>query len=91
MTEKILVEIYKSSAKEEMYLYVKREDILTRVPEPLLASLGKLTKVMMIPLHADRPLARADVNAVISALQTKGFYLQMPPAEKEPPLKPGRD
>lgn len=88
---KILVDIYKSSARAEMYLYVNRDEALTKVPEALLSRFGKPTKVMTIPLHEQRLLARADIATVLAALKSQGFYLQMPPAEDEPPLKPGRD
>jgi uncharacterized protein YcgL (UPF0745 family) len=90
-SEKILVDVYKSSKKTEMYLYVNRAEALTRVPEALLTQLGKLTKVMTIPLHGERALARADTATVLAALQSTGFYLQMPPAEFEAALVPGRD
>lgn len=90
-TGKVLVDIYKCSAKNEMYVYVNRSEGLTRVPEQLLSRLGKTGKVMTIPLHESRNLARADIATVLAALQTNGFYLQMPPAETEPPLVPGRD
>jgi uncharacterized protein YcgL (UPF0745 family) len=90
-TEKVLVDVYKSSKKVEMYVYVNRADALTRVPEALLTQLGKLTKVMTIPLHEARALARADTATVLAALKSAGFYLQMPPAEFEAALVPGRD
>jgi uncharacterized protein YcgL (UPF0745 family) len=90
-TTKVLVDVYKSSKKIEMYLYVNRADALTRVPEALLVQLGNLTKVMTIPLDDQRALARADTATVLAALQTTGFYLQMPPAEFEAALVPGRD
>jgi uncharacterized protein YcgL (UPF0745 family) len=88
---KVLVDVYKSSVRAEMYLYVNRDEALKRVPEVLLSRFGKPVKVMTIPLHEQRPLARADVATVLAALKSQGFYLQMPPAEDEPPLKPGRD
>ena len=38
---KYLCQIYKSSKKEEMYLYVLKERGLEDVPEPLMASFGE--------------------------------------------------
>lgn len=91
MSEKIIVDIFKGSVKDEMYLYVKRDEAFKRVPEVLLNGMGELSKVMTIPLHSERPLARADIKVVLQALNEKGFYLQMPPVETEPALVPGRD
>jgi len=71
--------IYKSSKKDEMYLYVREEEYEKLVPEALLTAMGKLEKIMELDLHSDRPLAREDVNQVIDQLLEKGFFLQMPP------------
>lgn len=68
-----------------MYLYVPYQDdeqkILENLPSGLMNLTGKLTRVMQIELLPDRKLARANVADVIEALQTKGFYLQMPPSD----------
>ena len=71
--------IYKSLKKEEMYLYVSKEDYEQHVPEALLRAMGRLEKVMEIDLHPERPLARVDVNQVIAHLRDHGYFLQMPP------------
>ena len=42
-----------------------------------------LELVMQLDLHAERKLARADVEQVMRELKDRGFYLQMPPTEFE--------
>ena len=76
---KILCEIYKSSKEEELYLFVNRNDGLARVPGLLLEKFGKPQRVTIIPLTADRKLARADAGKVLDAIREKGYYLQLPP------------
>ena len=62
-----------------MYLYLPQEDASDQVPASLLSAMGELELVMAIDLHAERSLARADVGRVMEELETRGFYLQMPP------------
>ena len=70
--------IYKSSKKQDSYLYIEQEDDFSRLPEILISALGKLDLVMTLDLSSQKKLARADIKQVISALQQDGFYLQMP-------------
>lgn len=81
-------EIYKSSKKDEMYLYVARAeqvveneqaDPLAVLSDALKVAFGRATFVMSLELHEGRKLARANVLHVMDSIQTKGFYLQMPP------------
>ncbi|AKH22245.1 YcgL domain-containing protein [Sedimenticola thiotaurini] len=71
--------IYRSSKKDEMYLYLAREDDFQDVPEALLQRFGTPLPVMELELHPDRQLAREDVNKVIGNLRSIGYHLQMPP------------
>lgn len=80
---KLLCEIFKSSRKDELYLYVDKARGLVDVPEVLLKRFGKPVSAMTLILSENKPLARADVNDVIAAIEAKGFYLQMPPARDE--------
>ena len=80
MSEKLLCEIFKSSRKDEMYLYVDKRKGMETVPEALMETFGKPVPVLTMMLTADKPLAR-----VMAAIEEQGFYLQMPPA-KEPYL-----
>ena len=74
---KILCDIYKTASKEGMYLYVSREDKLTRVPEFLLQRFAKPILVTTMLLSEKKKLAQADVLKVMSEIVDNGFYLQM--------------
>ncbi|MCU7941651.1 MAG: YcgL domain-containing protein [Candidatus Thiodiazotropha sp. (ex Cardiolucina cf. quadrata)] len=71
--------IYRSPRKDEMYLYIAREDDFSCVPEALLQRFGKPLQVMEITLTEQRKLAREDVAVVMANLLAQGYYLQMPP------------
>ncbi|ANF81854.1 hypothetical protein A3K93_06390 [Acinetobacter sp. NCu2D-2] len=82
------VSIYKSSKKDEMYLYVaspstesEKETFepLNVLPEAVRTAFGRATFVMDLELSESRKLARANVLHVMDSVQTKGFFLQMPP------------
>lgn len=75
--------IYKSPKKQDLYLYVAKQDGLSRVPETLLSYFGTPEHVLDLDLAANRKLAREDPVEVLKNLQEKGFHLQMPEA-KEP-------
>jgi uncharacterized protein YcgL (UPF0745 family) len=76
---KILCDIYKTATKEEMYLYLSRDEGFKRVPEVLLKQFGKPVLVTTMLLAASKKLARADVIKVMDEITRQGFYLQMPP------------
>lgn len=80
---KYLCEIFRSSRKEEMYLYVDKARGIEDVPEVLMKQFGEPESVMTIMLTPDRKLARADVTEVLTAIEQQGFYLQMPPTAAE--------
>ena len=79
----MLCQVFRSPKQEQMYLYVAKQEGLSRVPEPLLARFGEPESVMMLMLDADRKLARANVTEVMEAIRDQGFYLQMPPGPDE--------
>lgn len=72
--------IYKSTKKEELYLYISNKDDFSEVPQELYDSMGKEPVfVMELELSAEQPLAREDVNTVMENLASQGFHVQMPP------------
>ena len=75
----LLCTIYRSNREREMYIYVKREDGLARLPGELLERLGPTSEVMTIRLTPERKLARARAPDVLAAIAGKGFYIQLPP------------
>ena len=73
--------VYKSSRKQDHYLYLS--DVLEEispnpVPEALLNMLGELTFVLDFELTESRQLPQANAKQVLSDIASKGFYLQMP-------------
>lgn len=68
-----------------MYLYVKKEEGLSKVPEDLLKLFGRPQQAMVLLLTPGKKLANASVEKVAESLETKGFYLQMPPRDERDP------
>ncbi|MFT4518548.1 MAG: hypothetical protein ACI9JM_000929 [Halioglobus sp.] len=75
----LLIQVYKSSRKEESYLYVEKSRGLEDVPEALMQQFGEPEKVMLLSLTADKKLARVNAVEVIADIERQGFFLQMPP------------
>ncbi len=74
-----IVEIFKGNKKEEMYLYVAKEEGLRQVPDDLLSTFGQTESVMILNLTQDKKLARAEPADVLKAIEQQGYFLQMPP------------
>ncbi|GAB2794323.1 YcgL domain-containing protein [Halomonas shantousis] len=79
---KMLCEVFKSSLKDEMYLYIDKSRGMGDVPEVLLERFGKPVPVMTMILTEDKPLARVEAAKVIAQIDERGYYLQMPPAKE---------
>lgn len=81
--------IFKSSKKDEMYLYIARPEAteneaeavnpLEVLPEAMRDAFGRATFVMDLELTESRKLARVNVLHVIDSIETKGFFIQVPP------------
>jgi len=56
----IICSIYRSSRKDEMYLYVEKSKGISAVPEALLELFGTPIHLMDMPLKEGKVLARAD-------------------------------
>ena len=76
----MLVSIYRSSKKDEMYLYIEKKDDFSTVPESLLELFGQPKFAMQLNLKKRAKLARVDIEEVKKSLSDKGFFLQMPPS-----------
>lgn len=77
----LVCEIYKSKKDEELYLYIDKDKGLDDVPEALKEKINCEKPILTLPLTPERKLARADIQTVLSDLETKGFYLQLPPTD----------
>jgi uncharacterized protein YcgL (UPF0745 family) len=79
----IMVSAYKSPKKQELFLFVPKEKDLEDLPDELLVMFGEPTHIIDFELTPDRKMARGDAAIVYEAMQSKGFYMQMPPSEIE--------
>ena len=75
---KVICDVYKSEVEADLYLYVRKADGLTRVPDALLERFGKPKQAITLVLQEGRRLARTTAEKVMAELEEKGFYLQMP-------------
>jgi uncharacterized protein YcgL (UPF0745 family) len=80
---KVICDVYKSPNEDEMYIYVKKEEGLSKVPEALLEMFGKPQHVMTMLLTPEKKLGRAEASKVLDQLEDPGFYLQMPPPKDD--------
>ncbi|WP_075181956.1 YcgL domain-containing protein [Pantoea sp. 1.19] len=71
--------IYRSTYRDQTYLYVEKKDDFSRVPEALMKRFGRPQYALMIPLDGSKKLANADLTKVKAALKEQGYYLQVPP------------
>lgn len=83
MTVELECVVYKSLRHEYMYIYVRQEDGLDRVPEALLERFGPNEVALSVTLTPERKLAREDAAKVIENLNDQGYHLQMPPADND--------
>lgn len=78
--------IYKSLKKDELYVYLGQKDDFSVLPADLYKNLGRLQFVMELHLTPERKLARESAAKVLASLETKGFFVQMPPILVQPDL-----
>lgn len=78
---KLLVSIYRSSANDEMYLYVEKQKGVHVAPKSLMKPFGKPIHIMDILLTPERKLSREECVKVMENIQSQGYHLQMPPAD----------
>ncbi|MEM6483739.1 MAG: YcgL domain-containing protein [Pseudomonadota bacterium] len=89
MSGRIFCDVYRTSKCEGMYLFVRKEEGLKRVPEALLTRFGTPELALSFVLDEDRVLANADPEAVRDRLVEAGYYLQMPPTIGHPVVSYG--
>lgn len=71
--------IYRSERKAETYLYLAERLDFEDLPAELQSRFGTPTLVMRLDVGPGTKLARVDAARVASALESEGFYLQLPP------------
>jgi hypothetical protein len=77
--EVILCDAYRTSSREETYLFVDKKVGLERVPESLMQKFPNPELVTTFKLSPGRKMARVDAAKVLQAIHDQGFFLQMPP------------
>lgn len=75
----MLVYIYKSLKKDEMYLYLKSKDDFAAIPEALASIFGPPQFSMVFDISKREKLARVDIDIVKKSLEEEGYFLQLPP------------
>ena len=88
---KVICTIYKSLSKNDYFLYVKKDDDVKRVPQPLLDYFGKYELAMTLVLTPERKLAAVSAGEVLEALDDRGYFLQLPPGNKDLYMQEVRD
>ncbi|WP_428356452.1 YcgL domain-containing protein [Methyloprofundus sp.] len=71
--------IYKGNKKEELYLYIAKQDDFSAVPQAILKIIGTPSFVMELALTPERQLAREKASDVIKGIEENGFFIQLPP------------
>ena len=77
------IEVFKSLKKPDTYLYLGKSQKFEDLPSELRDSFGQYELVLEMELSPERNLARADATRVLSAIASRGFYLQLPPTIDE--------
>ena len=77
------VKVFKSLKKPDTYLFVSKSQKFEDLPSELQDSFGQHELVLEMELSPERNLARADATRVLSAIASRGFYLQLPPTIDE--------
>ena len=70
--------IYRCSAKNDMYIFLKDQDDFSVVPKNILKSIGDTEFTMEIEMSAERKLAKENPQTVLNNLDEHGFHLQLP-------------
>ena len=73
-----LIEVFKSSRKEDTYLYLERGADHNQLPDRLRSVFGEFQPVLSLQLTPERQLARYSGIDVLTAIEEHGFFLQMP-------------
>ncbi|PIE83526.1 MAG: hypothetical protein CSA09_01350 [Candidatus Contendobacter odensis] len=70
--------VYKSTKKQDAYIYIAIKDDFSCVPESLLKLFGEPVHVMDLDLQPERKLAQEKTAEVLQNLGEQGWHLQMP-------------
>jgi uncharacterized protein YcgL (UPF0745 family) len=77
--------VFRSRRNPDTYLFVDHAEGFARVPQELLDRMGGTERAMTLVLEPGRKLARATAAEVLGAIDSQGFFLQLPPPSESPP------
>lgn len=78
MSERQFVSVFRSSKKNDTYIFVRRGQNWDDLPEALRSIFGAPVHSMDLIMTADKKLARTTGKQVLDSIEEKDFYLQMP-------------
>ncbi|STV34227.1 protein YcgL [Klebsiella pneumoniae] len=65
--------IYRSTKREQTYLYVEKKDDFSRVPDELMRSFGTPQMAMLLPLDGRKKLVNADLEKSETGVKRTGL------------------
>ena len=80
--KKLECDVYKSSTRQYLYLFVASNEGLSKVPHDLLTKFGEPKKALSLTLTRRSVLAKSDPVKVLNNLLTHGYHLQLPPTDE---------
>lgn len=69
--------VYKSSKKDETYVFIPTTTPLSDLPDELLKVLGQAEMVMTLNLTPEKKMARGTAIDIMESIEKQGFHLQM--------------
>lgn len=75
--------VFRSTRRAETFLMLPSKDSLDDLPEGLITVFGTPEFSFEFELTEERTLVQANADDVRRALETQGFYLQIPPENTE--------
>lgn len=69
--------VYKSDKKENCYLYIKKENDFSALPETIINYFGAPIFVMKLPLILGKKYPAGSVDMLTNRLKEQGFFIQL--------------
>ncbi|MCX8650695.1 YcgL domain-containing protein [Gilliamella sp. B2776] len=69
--------IYRSTKKENCYLYMENEKDFSAIPEKIMSIFGSPVFVMKVLLDGKRQFVVGTAQEIEERIKTEGFFLQM--------------
>ena len=69
--------VYRSSKRDETYVFIPTASPLSDLPKEVLKMLGQAELVMTLNLTPEKKMARGNADEIMKSIDTQGFHLQM--------------